>query len=123
MLVWNAGTSDLLAESASLSGPAFDLPAHAFSGAPILLGPGVGMDIPIRFAPPDTGVFARRLEVQTESQVLQVEFEDEGVQEVVMINEILADPPAGDAVGDANGDDSPGNGGGSSACPVAPFVA
>ena len=102
--VRNAGASDLLVESASFSDPAFDLPPEAFSGAPILLRPGGGMDIPIRFAPPDTAVFAGHLEVQTDGGVLRAELDGEGVQEAIVINEILADPPGDDAAGDANGD-------------------
>lgn len=103
--IWvrNFSPADFLIESHTLSGAAYDLPATAFSGAPILLRPEEALPVPIRFSPPDTGLFAGCLEVGTSDGVLAVGLEGEGVSEVVVINEILADPPSG-AAGDANGD-------------------
>ena len=103
--IWvrNLGPADFLIESHTIFGAAYDLPATAFSGAPILLRPEEALPVPIRFSPPDTGLFLGRLEVATSAGVLAVSMAGEGVSEVVVINEILADPPSGMA-GDANGD-------------------
>ncbi len=99
----NTGAIGLLVESATLPQPVYTLPGSPFSGAPMLLEPDEALDLLVRFAPPDTGRFSGRLEVGTNGGPLGVDLDGEGVFEVVVINEILADPPSGDA-GDANGD-------------------
>ncbi len=99
----NTGAVDLLVESATLPDTVYTLPAAPFSGSPILLHPADVLDLLVRFAPPDTGRFAGRLEVGTNGGPVGVDLDGEGAFEVVVINEILADPPSGEA-GDANGD-------------------
>lgn len=99
----NTGAVDLLVASATLPDSVYTLPTAPFSGDSILLGPAGVLDLPVRFAPPDTGRFARRLEVGTNGGSVGVDLDGEGAFEVVVINEILADPPSGEA-GNANGD-------------------
>ncbi len=99
----NADVSSLLVESADLTGPAYDLPESPFSGAPVLLNENEVLEVLIRFAPPDTGLYPGQLDLSTGDGRLDVSLAGEGVFEVVVINEILADPPTGEG-GDANQD-------------------
>lgn len=99
----NPEAVDLLLESRSLSGPAYSLAGAPFSGAPVRLAPGEALEVLVRFAPPDTGAFSGRLDVETDAGSVGLRLEGEGAAEVVAIDEVLADPASGEA-GDANGD-------------------
>jgi hypothetical protein len=100
--VTNGDANDLLITSANVPPPAFDLPASPFSGD-ILLAPGAGLDVALRFSPHDSATFSTNLQFHTVRGSFDVQLEGEGVPEVIVINEILADPASGGA-GDANGD-------------------
>jgi hypothetical protein len=65
--------------------------------------PAEAFELVVRFEPGQTGTFAEMLQIDTDAGSLPVPLTGEGVETVIVINEILADPPSGEA-GDANGD-------------------
>jgi hypothetical protein len=101
--VVNPGLIDLLVDSLRVLGDDFDLPAEAFTGSSVWLDPSDTLRVPVRYTPSDTGSTSANLYVSFPSGHTRVPLIGEGVREVVVINEVLADPPPGDA-GDANGD-------------------
>ena len=101
--VVNRGLIDLLVDSLRVSRDAFDLPAEPFTGSSVWLNPDDTLCVSVRFTPADTGVFSAALDLAFPTGSCRVPLIGEGVPEVVVINEVLADPPPGEQ-GDANGD-------------------
>lgn len=101
--IWNTGTSDLFVDGGTLASSQFKILNTPFSGAPIRVPPAEAFELVVRFEPGQTGTFAEMLQIDTDAGSLPVPLTGEGVETVIVINEILADPPSGEA-GDANGD-------------------
>ncbi|MCZ6635129.1 MAG: lamin tail domain-containing protein [bacterium] len=93
----------LLVEAVGLSGAIFKMPGEPFSGDTFILQPGQTFPFAMSFAPTDTLSYEEKFVLQTPSASQQVVVLGKGVRSAVVINEVLADPPAGDA-GDANRD-------------------
>ena len=81
----------------------FSFSSHPFTGALSQLKPGEERYMPIVFSPQDTKRISSQLILETNLGDFSWTLLGEGVKEVVVINEVLADPAAGLA-GDANGD-------------------
>ncbi|MDE2890473.1 MAG: lamin tail domain-containing protein [Gemmatimonadota bacterium] len=103
VVVANGGQRDLVLTSASIEGNAFHLPDDLFADTGIVLPRDRAASLTVRFEPEDMAVYSGVLTVATSSGALKTPLAGEGVREVVVIQEILADPPAG-VQGDANGD-------------------
>ncbi|MDE2998588.1 MAG: lamin tail domain-containing protein [Gemmatimonadota bacterium] len=103
VVVANGGAVDLVVSSVGLDGKAFRLPGDLLPDTGIVLAPDRATSLPVRFEPEDLAVYSGSLTVVTSSGTVELPLVGEGVREVVVIQEILADPPAGDR-GDANGD-------------------
>jgi hypothetical protein len=99
----NAGLQDLFVDGRIVSPSAFSILGVPFSGAPLRLPPSEVLEFVVEFSPTQLGEFSSTAEIRTDESVLSIPLSGAGVKEVVVINEILADPPAGEA-GDANGD-------------------
>ncbi len=99
----NTGEANLIMTSVDVGATAFQLPDAPFSDADVVLSPDQAVSLRVRFEPLDLVVFSENLTVETSSGALSVHLVGEGVSEVVVIQEILADPPL-DLEGDANGD-------------------
>lgn len=99
----NAGDVDLILISGDVDDAAFQLPSDPFSDVGDTLAPHQALNLPVIFKPSDIGVLTAILTVGTSRGSLNVHLTGEGVREVVVIQEILADPPPGLA-GDANRD-------------------
>jgi len=99
----NENLVNLMIAKTTFSDTIFALPASPLTGAMTILGPGVNRALPIVFSPRDFGVVSGKLTVETNLGDFLWDLTGEGVQEVVVINEVLADPASGLA-GDANGD-------------------
>ncbi len=102
-VVVNRGQADMTLTSADIDGTAFHLPVDFTDGEGITLSPEQTMSVRVRFAPADQADYSSTLTIGTGGGVLNVAMEGEGVREVVVIQEILADPPP-NADGDANRD-------------------
>ena len=103
IVVANRGNVDLLLTSGNVGGTAFHLPGDLFSGDGVMLPPDRAMSLRVRFEPHDPVVYSENLMVGTSNGALKIPLVGEGVREVVVIQEVLADPPAG-MDGDANRD-------------------
>ncbi len=101
--VANEGRGDLVLTSISIVGNAFHFIGDLPGDTSIVLPPEGAASLPVRFEPNDVDVYSGSLSVETGSGALDIPLVGEGVREVVVIQEILADPPAGEQ-GDANGD-------------------
>jgi len=99
----NPNAFDLLVVPEGLPVEPFTLVEAPFSSAPVTLAPGDSLVLVVRYGPVDTGRAISGLVLRTGELVTEVRLEGHGVREVVVINEILADPPGGED-GDANGD-------------------
>ncbi len=99
----NTGDADVILTSGDVDNAAFQLPSDPFSDTGDTLAPDQALNLPVIFEPRDIGVLTAILTVGTSGGSLNVHLTGEGVREVVVIQEILADPPPGLA-GDANGD-------------------
>ncbi len=115
----NVNPVALMISNPRVSHPAFQLPPAPFTGMPPApftgmpsmpltgssteIEPDKAVPLPVSFAPDRLGDFTADLTMDTNLGTLGYVLSGEGVEEVVVINEILADPPSGDA-GDANGD-------------------
>ena len=75
------------------------------SFAPILLEPDQSLPVIVRFTPVEKGFYAAVIRLGIQTGDLDVILTGEGVESLVVINEVLADPPQGQE-GDANGDGS-----------------
>ena len=95
--------TEWMVDSASVSGDTFRLCPSPFTGSPIRLGPDEALPLPIGFTPVDTITYTDCLDLFAEGAVRSIRVLGTGVMEVVVIDEIHADPAAG-LVGDANGD-------------------
>lgn len=114
--IQNIDLTALMISNPSVSNPAF-LPAAPFTemtatpltGTPAAPLTGVTIEpngegfLPISFIPNALDTFIANLLMDTNRGIRNWVLSGEGVEEVVVINEILADPPSGDA-GDANRD-------------------
>ena len=103
VIIVNKGEADMILTSGVVEGAAFHLPNDPFSDADVVLSPDQPMNLRVRFEPQDLAVYTANLIVETASGALNMHLMGEGVREVVVIQEILADPPP-DLEGDANGD-------------------
>lgn len=103
VVVVNRGQAGLALTSVDIDGTAFHLPDDLPYGDGVTLPPEQAMSVQVRFAPEEQADYSSTLTIGTGSGVLNITLEGEGVREVVVIQEVLADPPA-DADGDANGD-------------------
>lgn len=99
----NTGDVDVILISGHADDAAFRLPSDRFSVTGDTLAPDRALNLPVIFEPSDIGMLSAILVVGTSGGSLNVHLTGEGVREVVVIQEILADPPPGLA-GDANGD-------------------
>ena len=95
--------TEWMVDSASISGGTFRLCPSPFTGSPIRLGPDQALPLPIGFTPIDTITYTERLDLFAEGAARSIRVHGTGVMEVVVIDEIHADPAAGLA-GDTNGD-------------------
>lgn len=104
----NMDLTDLMISNPRVSNPAF-LPAAPFTEITPTPLTGVTIDpngegfLPISFIPNALDTFIANLIMDTNRGIRNWVLSGEGVEEVVVINEILADPPSGNA-GDANRD-------------------
>lgn len=103
VVVVNRGQADLAFSSVDIDGTAFHLPDDLHYDEGVTLPPEQGIGVKVRFAPEDQADYSSTLTIGIGSGVLSITLEGEGVREVVVIQEVLADPPA-DADGDANRD-------------------
>ena len=103
VVVANGGQADLALTGADVEGTAFHLPDDPLAGAGVVLPPGGTAVLTVRFEPEGIAVYSANLTVETSGGALTTRLVGEGVSEVVVIQEILADPPSG-LRGDANGD-------------------
>lgn len=87
----------------SIVGDGFALSPSPMTGDDLVALPGTSVRIPIAFTPADVKAFAAVLDLEIDGVVQSVSLTGEGVESGVVVNEILADPPSGNA-GDANGD-------------------
>ncbi len=101
--VANGGPGNLVVISVSIDANAFHLTDSLTTGTAIVLPPDLATSLAVRFKPEDLEIYSGNLSVETGSGVLKIPLVGEGVREVVVIQEILADPPTGEQ-GDANGD-------------------
>ena len=101
--VVNRGEANVVLSSWVVDGTAFQLRGDPFSDADVVLPPEQAMNLRIRFEPQDLVVYSMDLIVETNSGDVSIHLSGEGVREVVVIQEILADPPS-DLEGDANAD-------------------
>ena len=106
----NLDLTALMISNPRVSNPAFQLPAAPFTDMPpgpltgsLTLEPNGEGFLPISFLPDVIGNFISDLILDTNRGIRNWVLSGEGVEEVVVINEVLADPPSGDA-GDANRD-------------------
>lgn len=99
----NTGDVDVILISGEVDDAAFQLPGDPFSATGDTLAPDQALNLPVSFEPRVVGVLTAILRVGTSGGSLNVHLTGEGVREVVVIQEILADPPPG-LRGDANGD-------------------
>ncbi|MCE2437840.1 MAG: lamin tail domain-containing protein [Candidatus Latescibacteria bacterium] len=103
VFVANGGQADLVLTAVSIDGTAFHLPDALITDTGVVLPPDRSMGLPVRFEPEGLAFYFADLTVETSIDALTMHLAGEGVREVVVIQEILADPPA-DVRGDANGD-------------------
>ena len=103
VFVANGGQADLVLTAVSIDGTAFHLPDALIADTGVVLPPDRSMGLPVRFEPEGLAFYFADLTVETSIDALTIHLAGEGVREVVVIQEILADPPA-DVRGDANGD-------------------
>ncbi|MDA0747445.1 MAG: lamin tail domain-containing protein, partial [bacterium] len=101
--VQNPAAQDLLVDSVRMEGDGFGFAAAPFSGSVLVLSPQAEVRLLVRFSPVDTVEYVGEVQLSAEGGNLVVPVSGEGRREVVVINEILADPGSGEA-GDANGD-------------------
>jgi len=103
LLFKNEDMVKMMISKTTITDTAFSLPSHPFSGALSQLEPGEERYIPVAFAPKDSNWVSGDIIIETNVKAFHWSLTGEGVQEVIVINEILADPASGSA-GDANGD-------------------
>ena len=111
----NIDVTALMISNPRVSNPAFlpaaPLPSTPLTGTPATPLTGVTIEpngegfLPISFIPNALDTFIAKLIMDTNRGIRNWVLSGEGVEEVVVINEILADPPSEDA-GDANRDGS-----------------
>ena len=112
----NIDVTALMISNPRVSNPAFlpaaPLPSTPLTGTPATPLTGVTIEpngegfLPISFIPNALDTFIAKLIMDTNRGIRNWVLSGEGVEEVVVINEILADPPSGDDAGDANRDGS-----------------
>lgn len=102
----NTGDVEVILTSGEVNDAAFQLTNDPFSDTGDTLAPDQALNLHLNFEPRDVGVVTAILTVGTSGGALDVHLTGEGVREVVVIQEILADPPPG-LPGDANGDEDP----------------
>lgn len=110
----NIDVTALMISNPRVSNPAFlpaaPLPSTPLTGTPATPLTGVTIEpngegfLPISFIPNALDTFIAKLIMDTNRGIRNWVLSGEGVEEVVVINEILADPPSGDDAGDANRD-------------------
>ncbi len=101
--VVNRGDANVILTSWVVQENAFQVPGDPISDTDGLLPPAQSLYLRIGFEPQDLAVYSSDLVVETSSGDVKIHLMGEGVREVVVIQEILADPPS-DLEGDANGD-------------------
>lgn len=107
----NLDLTALMISNPRVSNPAFQLPAAPFTDMPpapltgsLTIEPNGEGFLPISFIPDAIGNFISDLILDTNRGLRNWVLSGKGVEEVVVINEVLADPPSSDDAGDANGD-------------------
>ena len=103
LLISNINPVELMISDVTLKEDAFQLPPAPFSGEAATIPSGGNRELSISFWPDRPGVFEDELVLATSAGHLQWVLLGKGGEEVIVINEILADPPGGLA-GDANRD-------------------
>lgn len=94
---------DLMVTSISVDQQDFSLPSLPFTGDLAYVAHDEARSIPIKFSAQDSGIVTGNVLIETSIGEYRLGIRGESVAEVVVINEVLADPPPGSA-GDANGD-------------------
>ena len=89
--------------SLTLEGDGFLLSPNPLTGDLLVVEPADAVPVPVAFSPESQTQYAGRIDFTIDATDYSVTLSGEGVAESIVINEILADPPAGDA-GDANRD-------------------
>lgn len=109
----NLDLTALMISNPRVSNPAFQLPAAPFTDMPpapltgsLTIEPNEEGFLPISFIPDAIGNFISDLILDTNRGLRNWVLSGKGVEEVVVINEVLADPPSGNE-GDANADQNP----------------
>ncbi len=97
----NRGQGEIALTSADIDGTAFHPPEDLPYAEGVTLAPEQAMSVQVRFAPENQADYSSTLTIGTGSGILNITLEGEGVREVIVIQEVLADPPA-DADGDSN---------------------
>ena len=103
LLISNINSVDLMIFEVIISKDFFLLPPAPFSGVTATIPAGGSSDLSISFTPDHLGTVEEELILETSAGNLRWILLGNGVEEVIVINEILADPPSGSA-GDANRD-------------------
>lgn len=101
--IQNTDLVDLMIIGHTASPPIFTFAPAAFTGDVVRIRPGETGQIPVVFAPQSLGKVSGQISIETNLKAHAWDLGGIGVEEVVVINEVLADPPAG-LSGDANGD-------------------
>ncbi|MBT3603348.1 MAG: T9SS type A sorting domain-containing protein [Candidatus Latescibacteria bacterium] len=99
----NTNLVDMMVTGYTGSHPAFNFGPLALTAGVTRVVPGGTLGLPIVFSPVSLGEVEAQLIIETNLSSIPWDLRGVGAKEVVVINEVLADPPAGSG-GDANGD-------------------
>lgn len=103
LIITNESLVPLMISNINIMHAQFGLPARAFTSDNITIAPGMRWELPVSFSPLGTHIVSTQLNIETDFGERMWGLKGEGVREVVVINEVLADPASGER-GDANGD-------------------
>lgn len=103
LLFKNENMVTMMISKTTITDTVFALPSYPFTGALSQLEPDEEIYLPIVFTPKSINRYSSQFIVETNLGNFNWSLMGAGVEEVVVINEILADPAA-NLAGDANGD-------------------
>jgi hypothetical protein len=102
-VIKNVTASSFTLSALHLAGKTFVLSPSPVTSVALVLPAEATLALPFSFSPQELENYASTLEFTVDDSPYAIPVSGEGVDEAVVINEILADPPTGDT-GDANRD-------------------